>query len=111
VTFLWPELLWLLAAVPVLIGAYLALLRRKKQQMLRYPGFGMARDALGIAQRLRRHVPPLLFLLALIALVIAIARPAAVITLPSSYETIIMAMDVSGSMPSHLETTRDVSVA
>ena len=97
-TFLWPELLWLLAAVPVLIGAYLALLRRKKQRMLRYSGLGMIRDALSIPQRFRRHVPPLLFLLALVALIVAIARPAAVITLPSSYETIIMAMDVSGSM-------------
>jgi Ca-activated chloride channel homolog len=97
-TFVWPELLWLLAAVPVLIGAYVSLLRRKKKRMLHYAGLGMLRDAPGIPQRLRQHIPPLLFLLALIALLVAIARPAAVITLPSSYETIILAMDVSGSM-------------
>ncbi|HET6801501.1 MAG TPA: BatA domain-containing protein, partial [Casimicrobiaceae bacterium] len=30
-TFLWPELLWLLAAVPAVVGAYLWLLRRKKR--------------------------------------------------------------------------------
>jgi Ca-activated chloride channel family protein len=53
---------------------------------------------MGAGQRFRRHVPPLLFLLALTVLVVAIARPTATITLPSQHETIILAMDVSGSM-------------
>ena len=97
-TFLWPELLWLLVAVPALIGLYVLLLRRKKKQVLRYASLGMVRDAMGAGQRFRRHVPPLLFLLALIVLIVAIARPTATITLPSQHETIILAMDVSGSM-------------
>ena len=53
---------------------------------------------MGAGQRLRRHVPPLLFLLALALMLLAIARPAAVVTLPSQHETVILAMDVSGSM-------------
>ena len=53
---------------------------------------------MGTGQRFRRHIPPLFFLIALIALIVAIARPAAIITLPSQYEIIILAMDVSGSM-------------
>jgi Ca-activated chloride channel family protein len=97
-TFLWPELLWLLLAVPALIGVYLMLLRLKKKQVLRYASLGLVRDAMGAAQRFRRHIPPLLFLLALITLIVAIARPSATITLPLQYETIILAMDVSGSM-------------
>jgi Ca-activated chloride channel family protein len=97
-TFLWPELLWLLLAVPALIGVYLLLLRRKKKRVLRYASLAIVRDAMGAGQRIRRHIPPLLFLLALIALVVAIARPTATITLPSQHETIILAMDVSGSM-------------
>jgi Ca-activated chloride channel family protein len=97
-TFLWPDLLWLLVAVPALIGLYVLLLRRKKKQVLRYASLGMVRDAIGAGQRFRRHVPPLLFLLALIVLVVAVARPTATITLPSQHETIILAMDVSGSM-------------
>ncbi|TMH97440.1 MAG: VWA domain-containing protein, partial [Betaproteobacteria bacterium] len=97
-TFLWPELLWLLLAIPALIGAYILLLRRKKKQVLRYASLGMVRDAMGAGQRFRRHVPPLLFLLALTALVVAVARPTATLTLPSQHETIILAMDVSGSM-------------
>src|SRR5207249_943925 len=97
-TFLWPELLWLLLAIPALIGVYFLLLRRKKKQVLRYASLGMVRDAMSAGQRFRRHVPPLLFLLALTALVVAVARPTATLTLPSQHETIILAMDVSGSM-------------
>jgi Ca-activated chloride channel family protein len=98
VTFLWPELLWLLLAVPVLVAAYFVLLRRKKKEALAYASLAMVREAMGAGQRLRRHVPALLFLLALVAMIVAMARPAAVIMLPSQRETIILAMDVSGSM-------------
>ncbi len=96
--FLWPDLLWLLLAVPALVGLYILLLRRKKKQVLRYASLSMIRDAMGAGQRFRRHVPPLLFLLALIALVLAVSRPTATLTLPSQHEIIILAMDVSGSM-------------
>src|SRR6185503_15503523 len=58
----------------------------------------MVKDAMGVGQKIRRHVPPLLFLLALTLMILAIARPAAVITLPSQHETVILAIDVSGSM-------------
>jgi Ca-activated chloride channel family protein len=96
--FLWPHLLWLLLMVPVLVAAYLYVLRRKKKAAVRYASLAMIRDALGPGQTLRRHVPPALFLLALIAMVVAIARPAAVVTLPSQHETVVLAIDVSGSM-------------
>src|SRR5262249_12987304 len=67
-TFLWPELLWLLAAVPVLVALYLFLLRRKKKAALAYASLSMVKAAMGPGQRFRRHIPPLLFLLALIAM-------------------------------------------
>ena len=97
-TFLWPELLWLLVLVPVIVGVYLLLLRRKHRLAVRYASLAMIRDAIGAGGRVRRHVPPLLFLIALTLMLLAIARPAAVVTLPSQHETIILAMDVSGSM-------------
>src|SRR6267142_2711026 len=96
--FLWPEMLWLLLLVPVLVAAYFFLLRRKKEAALRYASLSMVKEAMGAGQRFRRHIPPLLFLIALIVMIVAIARPAAVITLPSQHQTIILAMDVSGSM-------------
>jgi Ca-activated chloride channel family protein len=97
-SFLWPDFLWLLALVPVLVGLYVLVLRRKKKMALRYASLSMVRDAIGVGQRLRRHIPPLLFLVGLTVMVIAMARPTAIVTLPTQHETIILAMDVSGSM-------------
>lgn len=97
-TFLWPDMLWLLLLVPALVAGYFALLRRKQQAALRYASLSMIKEAMGGGQKYRRHIPPLLFLLALTALILAVARPAAVVTLPSQHRTIILAMDVSGSM-------------
>jgi len=96
--FLWPDILWLLLAVPALVGAYILLLRRKKKAALRYPSLSLIRQAMSPGDRFRRHIPPLLFLLVMIATVVAIARPSAVITLPSQQQTIVLAMDVSLSM-------------
>ena len=97
-TFLWPDMLWLLVAVPALVAAYLYVLRRQKKLALRYASLTMVKEAMDARQSLRRHLPPLLFLLALITMIFAIARPAAIVTLPSHHETIILAIDVSGSM-------------
>jgi Ca-activated chloride channel family protein len=91
-------MLWLLLIVPALVGGYLFILRRKQQAALRYASLNIVKEALDARQKLRRHIPPLLFLLALIVMIFAIARPAAVVTLPSQHLTIILAMDVSGSM-------------
>ena len=95
--FAWPEYLWLLLVVPVLVAAYVAVLRRKKVAV-RYADLGLVKAAIGPTQRFRRHVPPLLFLLAIIAALFAVARPAAMITLPSDARTVLLAMDVSLSM-------------
>ena len=96
--FLWPEFLALLVLVPLLAGLYVWLLRRRKRLAIRYANLSLVKEALGRGAGWRRHVPPALFLLGLTALMIAVARPTAVITLPSQHETIILAMDVSGSM-------------
>jgi len=96
-SFVWPQYLWLLLIVPALVAAYIAVLRRKKEAV-RYANVGLVKAAIGPAQRFRRHVPPLLFLLALIGVLIAVARPSAIVTLPSDARTLIMAMDVSLSM-------------
>lgn len=96
--FLWPQLLWLLLVAPLLVGLYVWLLRRKKKTALRYASLSIVREAMGTRQSIRRHIPPALFLLALVAMLVAAARPVAVVTLPSNQQTIILAMDVSGSM-------------
>ncbi len=116
-TFLWPRLLWLLLAAPALVALYLLLLRRKTKAALRYASLSMVKEAMGAGQRFRRHVPPLLFLLALATLIMAVARPAAVVRLPIQQRTIILAMDVSGSMrardvePSRLGAAQEAAKA
>jgi Ca-activated chloride channel family protein len=96
--FAWPEMLFLLALVPLMVAAYVWILRRKKKLALRYASLAMVKNAMSTGQRLRRHVPPTLFLLAVITMIVAIARPTAVVTLPSQHETVVLAIDVSGSM-------------
>jgi Ca-activated chloride channel family protein len=91
-------MLWLLLLVPAAVIAYVLLLRKKKKIALRYASLSLIKNAMGAGQRLRRHVPPLLFIAALTLMLIAIARPAAIVTLPSQHETVILSMDVSGSM-------------
>jgi Ca-activated chloride channel family protein len=97
-TFLWPQLLWLLLAVPALVAGYFYMLNRRRAAAAKYASLSMLREAAESGASYRRHVPPVLFLLALVAMLLAIARPAAVVTLPSQHQTVILAMDVSGSM-------------
>ncbi len=96
--FLWPSLLWTLLLLPLLVLLYLWLLRRRKQAVLPYADLGLVKQALGRGGAWKRHVPPVLLLLSLMALLLASARPTAVMTLPLAEQTIILAMDVSGSM-------------
>ncbi len=98
IRFLWPELLWLLLAVPLLAGLYVYALRRRKKAAIRYASLLLVRDALGPHPGWRRHLPPVLFLLALTAALLAVARPTATVTLPSEHMTLVLAMDVSRSM-------------
>ena len=106
-TVLWPEFLWLLLAVPASIALYVVILKKKKTSAVRYASLSLIKEAIGQGHRWRRHLPPAVLLVALAAMITAIARPAAVITLPTSHETVILAIDVSGSMrASDVEPTR-----
>jgi Ca-activated chloride channel family protein len=97
-TFLWPEALILEATVPpFVIALYIVVLRHRKKIALRYASLELVKAAIS-GSKWRRHVPPLVFLLALVIGLVALARPAAVVRLPSQYETVILSIDISGSM-------------
>ena len=89
-TFMWPQFLWALLAVPVLVLVYIWLLGRKKKLALRYASLSIVKEAMGAGMHWRRHVPPVLFLLAISAMLLASARPFAVISLPSTQETCLL---------------------
>ncbi len=112
-TFLSPQSLWLMLALPLLALLYRWLLRRRGKPALRFSNLALAREATG--RPWRRHVPPALMLLAFAVLAIASARPAARVTLPWARTTIMLAMDVSLSMrvtdvkPSRMEAAQDAA--
>ena len=111
-SFIWPEALWLLILVPILTALYVWVLRRRKRAVVRYANLALVKAAMGHSAGWRRHVPPALMLIAIAVLIVAVARPQAVVTLASSRATVILAMDVSGSMqatdvlPSRIEASQ-----
>ena len=96
--FIWPEMLWLALLLPLLALIYAWLLRRRKAVSLRYGSLALIKDALGKSNSWRRHIPPALLLFAFAGFVVAAARPVASLTLPTQQKTVLMVMDVSGSM-------------
>jgi Ca-activated chloride channel family protein len=95
---LWPGFLILLVLVPVLIAAYIWVLRRRRRFVVRYSSLALVREALPHQSRWRRHVPVALFLLALSSLIVALSRPVTIVSVPTGQVTVILAIDVSRSM-------------
>src|SRR4051812_35601213 len=114
---LWPGLLFLLVIVPLLIAAYIWMLRRRRRFTVRYSSLALVRAALPRFSRWRRHLPFALFLIALASLVIALARPVAIVSVPTGQTTVILAMDVSRSMcatdiePNRLEAAKSAALS
>jgi Ca-activated chloride channel family protein len=97
ISFQWPLMLWLLLLVPLLVAGYLYLLSRRRRATVRYPSLALIKQA-GPGPGWRRHIPPALMLLAFTFLLLAMARPSAEVSLPSRVATVMLVMDVSGSM-------------
>lgn len=96
-SFEWPMLLLSLFAVPVLVVAYRAQLRRRDQRRAQLAAEGLVASTAGRPDRWR-HVAPVLLLAALTLLLASLARPAATVAEPRREGTVILAFDVSTSM-------------
>jgi Ca-activated chloride channel homolog len=111
-SLLWPGFLYLLLLIPIAVGIYIWILRRRRRFAIRYSSLSLVREAAAHQSRLRRHLPFMLFLLALTSLVFALGRPVATILVPSNKATVILAVDVSLSMcstdilPNRLEVAK-----
>jgi len=97
-TFAWPGMLWLFALVPALAAVYALVLRRRRKNALGVQRVIRLSDAVGRGPGLRRHLPALLFLLGASAGIVALARPSAALPMPGQRGTVILSLDVSGSM-------------
>jgi Ca-activated chloride channel homolog len=112
--FLWPGFLFLLGLIPLLVGLYIWMLRRRRYAV-RYSSLELVRAALPKKSNWRRHLPVALFLLGLSSLVFALGRPVAILDVPTNQTTIILTIDVSGSMrsrdiqPSRLQAAEEAA--
>ena len=97
-TFASPELLVALLLVPLAIAAYLFVQRRRSRYAVAFTNVDLLANLVPRTPSWRRHVPPALYLGAIGALVFALARPSMIMAVPRQEATIILAMDVSGSM-------------
>jgi len=97
-TFTWPLMLLSLLLVPLFVWLYLRMQKRRQNAIQNLGGLGFVQDASGRQIGARRHIPMLLFLVGLTIMLIAMARPNAVVSLPNAESIVILSFDVSGSM-------------
>jgi Ca-activated chloride channel family protein len=106
-TFAAPQLLLVLLLVPLAIGLYLAVQRRRARYAVRFTNVDLLSNLVPRTPAWRRHVPPVLYLAAIAALGVALARPSMTVAVPREEATIVLAMDVSRSMrATDVEPTR-----
>jgi Ca-activated chloride channel family protein len=98
VTFLWPKMLVLLLGVPLLVYGYISLVRLRNRRRQELAAMGFAPNAATRRRRRLQHVPFALLLLAVVLLLVALARPQMTLGLPYRSGTVILAFDVSNSM-------------
>jgi Ca-activated chloride channel family protein len=116
-SFIWPTMLVLLLAVPLLVLLYLRVQGRRRKLATSYGSLGFMQQSTGRELGWRRHVAPAFFLAGLAILMVAMARPQAVVSLPRVEGTVILAFDVSGSMaaddlqPSRMEAAKAAAQA
>ncbi len=97
-SFAWPSALLALLAVPLVLGVAWWSRRRRRRAAVRVTSAALVRAALPGRSRWRRRVPAALLVLGLAVLGVGAARPQATVAVPSSSTTILLALDVSGSM-------------
>ncbi len=96
--FIWPFMLWTLLVVPVIVALYLRIQRQRLAQVAAFDRFGGGQVTSRHAPGFRRHVPALFFLSGLVISLVALARPEAQVSLPRVEGTVMLVLDVSGSM-------------
>ena len=96
--FEWPWMLAGLLLVPALVGLYVMAQKRRRKYTVRFTNLELLASVVGADPGWRRHVPPALYLLGTALLLISMARPTAVVTVPREQAAVVLVMDVSGSM-------------
>lgn len=122
ISFIWPAMLLFLGFIPLGILLYIFLQNRRRRITAQLLDSGVSvvsrmlgESAIRSEPGIRRHIPPALFLTSFTILLVALARPQALVRLPRVQGTVILAFDVSGSMaaddlkPSRMESAKDAA--
>jgi Ca-activated chloride channel homolog len=116
-TFSWPWALLSLLVIPLVCGTLWLLRRRRRRSAVRVTSIALVRAALPRRARWTRLLPSLLLLLGFATLGIGAARPQASVPVASNSTTIMLAMDVSGSMcatdvePNRITVAQEAAIA
>lgn len=97
-SFIWPWMLLIFGLVPLLFWQYGRLVSERQRTAAQLGAFGTARGQNGAPIGRRRHLPALFYLVGLLLLIFAAARPELFVSLPRVEGTVILAFDVSSSM-------------
>jgi Ca-activated chloride channel homolog len=97
-SFASPFILWGLLLIPVALACYWLVQRRRIKYAARFTNLDLLANVVDASPGRRRHVPAVLALAALAALVVAMARPQAVVAVPREEATVVLTMDGSASM-------------
>lgn len=106
-----------LLVVPLLVCAYIVRERRRGSYQARFTNPALLPNVVDHSPGIRRHVPVVVLLVALAAMVMGVARPHAMVRVPREEATVILALDVSNSMratdirPSRLDAARAAAAA
>ena len=111
-SFHWPLVLAALAVLPVLVALYIDRDRRRVAAQARFGNPDLLPNVVDREPGRLRYLPPLVLLVALVFMIVGVARPHATVRVPREEATIVLAMDVSRSMkatdiqPTRLDAAR-----
>ena len=97
-SFRWPELLWAVLLVPLVLLVWMRSERRRGQRAVAFGNPALLPNMVTARPGWRRVVPVILYLLAATVLLLALARPEATAQVPRDQATIMLVIDYSTSM-------------
>jgi Ca-activated chloride channel homolog len=107
VSFDWPLVLVALAALPIVVALYIDRDKRRVASQAHFGNPDLLPNVVDREPGRLRYLPPLVLLVALVFMIIGVARPHAIVSVPREEATIILAMDSSRSMKAtDVEPTR-----
>lgn len=96
--FQWPLCLLFFLLLPLIMWIYLRTQKKRNLYAVRFTNLALLESVVGRGPGIRRHIPPIIFLLALAVLIFSLARPTATMALPLKQANVMLVFDVSGSM-------------